>query len=89
MPADKIAQIKLRIRKISESVRRLQEENLWLKGKITEYELIIKQKEVELQETQKKLQIISSLERENKQFHLDREALQKTIDQMIEELKGF
>jgi len=88
MSADKIAQIKLRIRKVAELVR-LQEENLWLKEKVSEYERILKQKEEELAEGKKKFQLISALERENKQLHLGREALQKMINQMIEELKAF
>jgi|GEM_PF-3314153 len=89
MSADKIAQIKLRIRKVAELVRNLQEENLWLKEKVSEYERILKQKEEELAEGKKKFQLISALERENKQLHLGREALQKMINQMIEELKAF
>ncbi|MEW5801591.1 MAG: hypothetical protein AB1847_05730 [bacterium] len=54
-----------------------------------EYEQLLKQKEVELQENKKKLQVIASLEREKRQFQMDREILQQTVDQMIEELKEF
>lgn len=89
MPVDKIVQIKARIKQVSESVERLREENLRLKGKVFEYEQLLKQKEIEIQENKKKFQALSALERENKQFQIDRETLQKSVDQMIEELKGF
>ncbi len=89
MPVDKIAQIKARIKQVSESAKRLREENLRLKGKVLEYEQLLKQKEIELQENKKKFQAFSTIERENKQLQIDRETLQKSVDQMIEGLKGL
>jgi len=89
MPVDKIAQIKARIIDVSALVERLREENLRLKGKVLEYEQLLKQKEIELQENKKKFQAFSAIERENKQLQIDRETLQKSVDQMIEGLKGL
>jgi myosin heavy subunit len=86
---DKIAQIKAYIKQVSAVVERLHEENLRLKGKVLEYEQLLEQKEIELHENKKKLQLLSAVERENRQFQMDRENLQKAVDQMIEGLKGF
>jgi myosin heavy subunit len=89
MTLDKIALIKTRIKDAALLVERLRDENQRLKGKVLEYEQLLEQKEIELQENKKKLHAFSAMERENKQFKIDRETLQKAVDQMIEALKGF
>lgn len=86
---EKIDQIKIKIRQIVTDMQKLEEENKTLKTQLREVEQILKQKEIEIGENKKNIQLFSAIERENKQFKTDREILQKSVNEMIKELEDF
>jgi regulator of replication initiation timing len=86
---ENIEQIKIRIKNMAEEIRELRMENEVLREKLQRQEDALKKKEFELQESGKKMCDYLALERENKQFRLNKEILQESIDQLIEELESL
>ena len=86
---ENIEQIKIRIRSMAEEIRELRMENEVLRERLQRQEDALKKKELELQESGKKMRDYLALERENKQFRLNKEILQESIDQLIDELEGL
>lgn len=89
MLPDNFKGIKIRIAALITDRQRLGEENERLWAQIHELEQSIKQMEDELFEIKEKYQGYDEIEKENQQFKLHKETLQKSIDQLIEELKDL
>ena len=86
---ENIEQIKTRIKEMAEKIQQLRMENEALKERLQRQEDALQKKELELQESGKKMHDYLAMERENKQFRLNREVLQESIDQLIEELESL
>jgi len=86
---ENIEQIKTRIKEMAEKIRQMRMENEALKERLQRQEDGLQKKELELQESGKKMHDYLAMERENKQFRLNREVLQESIDQLIEELESL
>jgi hypothetical protein len=86
---ENIEQIKIRIKNMAEEIQELRMENEVLMERLQRHEDALKKKEFELQESGKKMRDYLALERENKQFRLNKEILQESIDQLIEELESL
>jgi FtsZ-binding cell division protein ZapB len=86
---ENIEQIKTRIKKMAEEIQELRMENEALRERLQRQEDALKKKDFELQESGKKMRDYLALERENKQFRLNKEVLQESIDQLIEELESL
>jgi regulator of replication initiation timing len=86
---ENIEQIKTRIKKMAEEIQELRMENEVLREKLQGQEDALEKKDLELQESGKKMRDYQALERENKQFRLNKAVLQESIDQLIEEMESL
>ncbi len=86
---EKFGEIKLLIHQMKLGMQKLIEENERLRVKLQGKDIILKQKEYQIMEHSKKVENITELERENRQFRMNSQILKKNINQMIEDLEDL